>query len=68
MKLKKYMMSSFRYDGEDYIEYARLHETVSLTCASNTMRKLALDAYNVVSEACTMGTANRDEKNSPGKS
>ncbi|EPN5090169.1 hypothetical protein ACT0MM_004567 [Escherichia coli] len=62
MMLDKYMMSSFRPDGEDYIEYTRQHETVSLTCASNTMRELALDAYYAVSHACTMGTANRDEK------
>ena len=62
MMLQKYMMSSLRHYCEDYIEYTRLHETVSLTCASNTMRKLAFDAYNAVSDACTMGTANRDEK------
>ncbi|EHE8226242.1 hypothetical protein JML87_004849 [Escherichia coli] len=62
MMLDKYMMTSFRPDGEDYIEYTRLHETVSLTCASNTMRELALDAYYAVSHACTMGTANRNEK------
>ncbi|HGY3692850.1 TPA: hypothetical protein ACNVW3_004461, partial [Escherichia coli] len=49
MMLQKYMMSSLRHDCEDYIEYTRLHETVSLTCASNTMRKLAFDAYNAVS-------------------
>lgn len=30
MMLQKYMMSSLRHDCEDYIEYTRLHETVSL--------------------------------------
>ncbi len=41
MMLQKYMMSSLRHDCEDYIEYTRLHETVSLTCAG-TVAKLAM--------------------------
>lgn len=62
MMLQKYMRSPFRADGEDYIEYTRLHETVSLMTTNQTMRKLAFDVYITVSEACIMGTADRDEK------
>lgn len=62
MMMQKYMTSPFRADGEDYIKYTRLHETVSLMTTNQIMRKMAFDAYIAVSEACIMGTANRDEK------
>lgn len=62
MMMQKYMMSPFRADGEDYIEYTKLHETVSLMTTNHVMRQLAFDTYMAVSEACIMGTANRDEK------
>ncbi|WP_370944558.1 hypothetical protein [Enterobacter hormaechei] len=62
MMMQKYMISPFRPDGEDYIEYTRLHETVSLMTTNHVMRQLAFDAYLAVSQACLMGTADRDEK------
>ncbi|MCS3490937.1 hypothetical protein [Enterobacter sp. SLBN-59] len=62
MMMQKYMISPFRPDGEDYIEYTRLHETVSLMITNHVMRQLAFDAYLAVSQACLMGTADRDEK------
>lgn len=60
--MQKHIIAAFRPDSEDYMEYTRRHETVALTSTSNTMRELAFDAYLAVSQACTMGTANRDEK------
>ena len=62
MMMQKYMISPFRPDGEDYIEYTKLHEMVSLMSTNRVMRQLAFDAYLAVSQACLMGTANRDEK------
>ncbi|MHB9348744.1 MULTISPECIES: hypothetical protein [Enterobacter] len=62
MMLQKYMVFPFRPDGEDYIEYTKLHETVSLMSTNQIMRKLAFDTYIAVSQACLMATANRDEK------
>ncbi|MNQ86346.1 hypothetical protein D3C85_1015370 [compost metagenome] len=35
---------------------------VSLMSTNRVMRQLAFDAYLAVSQACLMGTANRDEK------
>lgn len=62
MMLQKYMLSDFKPDGDDYMELTRRHETLSLTCTNSIIRELAFDAYYAVSHACTMGTANRDEK------
>ncbi len=60
--LQKYTISNFKPDGDDYMELTRQHETLSLTCSNSIIRELAFDAYYAVSHACTMGTANRDEK------
>ena len=54
MMMQKYMISPFRPDGEDYIEYTRLHETVSLMTTNHVMRQLAFDAYLAVSQACLL--------------
>ncbi|WP_273968338.1 hypothetical protein [Enterobacter cancerogenus] len=62
MMMQKYRLTDFRPDGDDYIELTRRHETLSLTCTTNTMRELAFDAYYAVSLACSMGTAEREEK------
>ncbi|EFB7620455.1 TPA: hypothetical protein O2767_004877 [Escherichia coli] len=62
MMLQKYTISNFKPDGDDYMELTRQHETLSLTCSNSIIRELAFDAYYAVSHACTMGTANRDEK------
>lgn len=60
--LQKYTISNFKPDGDDYMVLTRQHETLSLTCSNSIIRELAFDAYYAVSHACTMGTANRDEK------
>ncbi|EPA3166654.1 hypothetical protein ACQ26G_003808 [Yersinia enterocolitica] len=62
MMMQKYMLTDFRPDGDDYMELTRRHETLSLTCTTNTMRELAFDAYYAVSLACSMALLNVKKK------
>jgi len=62
MLMQRYIITDFKPDGDDYMKLTRQHETLSLTCKSNTMRELTFDAYYAVSHACAMGTADREEK------
>lgn len=59
--LQKHKFAPFQHDSNDYIEFTRLHDIISVT-AENEIRNDAFNSYNVVSQAIIMGTAQRDEK------
>lgn len=61
MMLQKHKFAPFQHDSNDYIEYTRLHEIISVT-TENDIRIAVFNAYDAVSKAISMGTAERVEK------